>query len=308
MPDEIANAVICAPVNVGTRKRRRSNIGDSCRSSTVPKATSRAAPAAKRPMTRPLDQPQSLPRKSPSTSANRPAVSVTSPPRSSPRRPSSRVSCNSRNPPATQATPIGMLTKKIQRQPTYVVSAPPTRGPIATAIPIVAPQIPKAVPRSRPWNSWEMIASETANIPAPPIPCAPRATISQAGDCAAPHRAEAAVKRPIAIRNTRLRPRRSPSEPALSIVAASVSAYASTTHCRSVKEVFSSLRMSGSATLTTVMSRSSMNTATHTTMRTRHFRSITGKLTKQESATALRKVSRDGAHAVTSASGDADDG
>ena len=47
-----------------------------------------------------------------------------------------------------------------------------------------------------------------------------------------------------------------------------------------------------------------MNTATHTTIRTRHFRSISfrspkGKLTKQESTTAVRKVSRDGAHAVT---------
>ena len=110
-----------------------------------------------------------------------------------------------------------------------------------------------------------MIASETANIPAPPMPCAPRARISQSGDCAAPQSAEAAVKSAIATRKTRLRPSRSPSEPALSIVAASVSAYASTTHCRSVKEVFSSLSIFGSATLTTVMSRSSMNTATHTT-------------------------------------------
>ena len=167
-----------------------------------------------------------------------------------------------------------MLTKKIQRQPTYVVSAPPTSGPIATASPTVAPQIPNAVPRSRPWNSCEMIASETANIPAPPIPWAPRARISQSGDWAAPQSAEASVKSAIATRKTRLRPSRSPSEPALSIVAASVSAYASTTHCRSVKEVFSSLSMFGSATLTTVMSRSSMNTATHTTIRTRHFRSI----------------------------------
>ena len=117
-----------------------------------------------------------------------------------------------------------MLTKKIQRQPTYVVNAPPTSGPIATAIPTVAPQIPNAVPRSRPWNSWEMSASEPANIAAPPIPCAPRATISQVGDCAAPHRAEARVKSAIPERKTRLRPSRSPSEPALSNVAARVSA------------------------------------------------------------------------------------
>ena len=192
-----------------------------------------------------------------------------------------------------------MLTKKIQRQPTYVVSAPPTSGPIATASPTVAPQIPKAVPRSRPWNSWEMIASETANIPAPPMPCAPRARISQSGDCAAPQSAEAAVNIAIATRKTRLRPLRSPSDPAVSIVAARVSAYASTTHCRSVKDVFRSFSICGSATLTTVMSRSSMNTATHTTINTRHFRSIPGNVVEEESSTALRKVSRDGAHAVT---------
>ena len=49
-----------------------------------------------------------------------------------------------------QITPIGTLTKKIQRQPAYSVRTPPTSGPIATASPIVAPQMPKAVPRSRP--------------------------------------------------------------------------------------------------------------------------------------------------------------
>src|SRR5207248_11604670 len=77
-------------------------------------------------------------------------------------------------------------------------------------------------------------------------------------------------------------------------------------HCRSVKEVCSSFSMFGRATLTTVMSRRSMKTAMQTTMRTRHFRSIPAKLIEKESTTALRKVSRDGAHAVTSASARAD--
>ncbi len=151
-----------------------------------------------------------------------------------------------------------------------------------------------------------MIASETANIAAPPTPCTPRETISQSGVVAAPQKAEASVNSAIPLRKTRLRPSRSPSEPALSIMHARVSAYASTTHCRSVKEVFRSLSISGSATLTTVMSRSSMNTATHTTINTRHFRSIPGKLTKQESTTAQGKISRDGAHAVSSSSAGAD--
>ena len=83
---------------------------------------------------------------------------------------SSRDSCRYAHAPATHAAPIGRLTKKIQRQPAHSVSAPPTSGPIATAAPIVAPQIPKAVPRSRPWNSWVRMASETENMIAPPTP------------------------------------------------------------------------------------------------------------------------------------------
>ena len=114
-------------------------------------------------------------------------------------------------------------------------------GPIATAAPTVAPQIPNAVPRSRPWNSCERIASETANMIAPPIPCTPRARIRKSGLVAAPQSADASVKSATPPVNTRLRPRRSPSEPALRTLVASMSAYASTTHCRSVKEVCNSV-------------------------------------------------------------------
>ena len=45
------------------------------------------------------------------------------------------------------AMPIGMLTKKIQRQPMAVVSKPPSSGPSAVLIPTTAPQTPKASPR-----------------------------------------------------------------------------------------------------------------------------------------------------------------
>ena len=51
---------------------------------------------------------------------------------------------------ATAAIPIGTLTKKIASQPMPSVSTPPTSGPTATAAPVVAPQRPNAVPRSRP--------------------------------------------------------------------------------------------------------------------------------------------------------------
>ena len=69
------------------------------------------------------------------------------------------------------AIPIGTLTKKIDSQPMLSVSTPPTSGPIATAAPMVAPQMPNAVPRSRPWKAAASSASEVANITAPPTPC-----------------------------------------------------------------------------------------------------------------------------------------
>ncbi len=104
------------------------------------------------------------------------------------------------------------------------MSTPPASGPIATAAPIVAPQMPKAVPRSLPWNSCERIASETANMTAPPIPWRPRARFRKRGEVAAPQRAEAAVKMRTPAMKTRFRPSRSPSEPAVSVTVASISA------------------------------------------------------------------------------------
>ena len=75
--------------------------------------------------------------------------------------------------------------------------------------------------------------------------------------------------------NTRRRPSRSASEPAASTSAASDSAYASITHCRSLKLAPRSARIAGSATLTTVMSSSSMKVAADTAIRVHHFRVIT---------------------------------
>ncbi len=125
---------------------------------------------------------------------------------------------------ASAAAPIGTLTRKIQRQPIHSVIRPPTSGPIATAPPVVAPQIPKAVPRSLPWNSWASRASETANIVAPPTPWRPRATMRKFAVGATPQSSEPPVKITIPSAKIRLRPSRSASEPAVSVSAASESA------------------------------------------------------------------------------------
>src|SRR3954468_13407483 len=63
----------------------------------------------------------------------------------------------------------------------------------------------------------------------------------------------------------------SASEPLVSSRAASVSAYASTTHCRSAKDACSDVWMSGNATFTIVMSSSSMNVPKQTATSVHHL-------------------------------------
>ena len=145
------NATICAPVNDGLRKSEKSNIGACCRSSTAAKSERAGRPRRRRGRSSGrCPSPSSSPRSSASTSEKRPPVRKTNPSASKPPCSSSRDSCRyADRAERRSATPIGRLTKKIQRQPAHSVSAPPTSGPIATAAPTVAPQIPKAVPRSR---------------------------------------------------------------------------------------------------------------------------------------------------------------
>ena len=87
---------------------------------------------------------------------------------------------------------------------------------------------------------------------------------------ATPQATDAAVKMTSPARNTRLPPSRSASEPPVSRKTASVSAYASMTHCRPEKSACRVLRNSGSATFTTVRSRVSMNVPTVTIVRVHH--------------------------------------
>ena len=115
-----------------------------------------------------LPQPSSLPRISAKMRQKRPALKVTSPGQSmravgSRSDPGTRMSVS-----AAVSSPIGTFTRKIHSQPNPSVSAPPTSGPTATAKPVVAPQMPKAVPRSCGANSCAISASEVANIMAPP--------------------------------------------------------------------------------------------------------------------------------------------
>ena len=122
------------------------------------------------------------------------------------------------------AMPIGMLTRKIQRHDSPLVITPPSTGPTATAIPVIAPNTPKAMPRSLPWNALDKSASDVANMIAPPTPCPARASVRNRGLGASPHSSEPVVKIATPTAKTRRRPSRSASEPAVSRSAARDSA------------------------------------------------------------------------------------
>jgi hypothetical protein len=116
------------------------------------------------------------------------------------------------------------LTRKIQRHDSASTSAPPTSGPIETAAAVVAPQMPRADPRSRPWNSCAISASEVPNIIAAPTPCAPRETFRNNGSGARPQASDELVKIASPSMKTSLRPTMSASDPAASTKPARVSA------------------------------------------------------------------------------------
>ena len=112
-------------------------------------------------------------------------------------------------------TPIGMLTRKIQRHESHEVSIPPASGPIATAAPIVAPQSPNAVPRSL---AVELLREQRErgrehHRAADPLDAA--GDDQEERSFAAPQAAEAIVKRAMPSTKSRLRPKRSASAPAV---------------------------------------------------------------------------------------------
>ena len=86
------------------------------------------------------------------------------------------------------------------------------------------------------------------------------------------HASDANVKMTRPIASSRLCPKMSPSEPAVSSTTVRVSVYASTTHCSSANEGSSDSAMSGSATATIVTSSSSMNEQMTTAASVHHLR------------------------------------
>ena len=123
------------------------------------------------------------------------------------------------------------------------------------------PHAPSATARRSGGIAADRIVSVSGVTIAPPTPWMARARmrISVDGDSAA--RAEPPMKMPIPIRNTRLRPKRSPSAAPVISRTAKVKVYALTIHWRSASEAPRSALMTGRAVVTTRLSRATMNSA-----------------------------------------------
>ena len=124
---------------------------------------------------------------------------------------------------ATAPTATGRLRKKIARQETYSVSAPPTTGPMASASADTPAQVPIALPRSSAGNVTVMIESVAGIMNAAPTPWMARPATSQPWSGARPMAALDSANTTTPNRNILRRPRMSPSRPPVTSRTANVS-------------------------------------------------------------------------------------
>ncbi len=109
--------------------------------------------------------------------------------------------------------PIGMFTKKAQRQLKSWASHPPSSGPRPAAPPKMAPQRPKAAARWRPSNSTLMTAMEDGSIIAAPAAWTAREAIRNEGSWADPLPRDPSKKMTMPIKKSLRLPKRSDSKP-----------------------------------------------------------------------------------------------
>jgi len=149
----------------------------------------------------------------------------------------------------------GTLTRKIERQPATVTRMPPATGPSATPSEPIPPQTPSARARARGSGNWcTNSASEQGSMADAPRPWTARAAMRTPSAGAAAQAAEPRAKATSPRVKTFRAPTRSAVEPAVSMIAARASVYASTTHCSPASEPPISRWMAGSATFTIVTS------------------------------------------------------
>ena len=177
IPKNIRNDDVFASANVRLEKNRIGSIGAFARSSQATNAATRVAPMTSEPTISGLVQPWPLPRTSPQTIPNRPALASASPGRSS-LPPGPWLSSSRRSASGTSTIPIGTLSQKIHCHAIPSTTAPPTSGPKAIASPPTPPHAPSARPRFSGGTAALSSVRVSGITIAPPRPCTARATLS----------------------------------------------------------------------------------------------------------------------------------
>ena len=106
--------------------------------------------------------------------------------------------------------PTGTFNQKMYCHDHPLVTAPPTSGPMATAAPPMAPQIPRAALRRSGVTAALSRVRDSGMIMAPPAPWRARAATSTPMLGARAAAADAAVNRAMPRTKMRRRPNRSP--------------------------------------------------------------------------------------------------
>ena len=124
---------------------------------------------------------------------------------------------------ASVTSASGTSRKNAARQEAASTSAPPRIGPPAPVSAVKADQVPMARPRVDFGNAALSSARLFGTSSAPPNPCTARATMRSVPFLAMPAPADASARIASPITNSRRRPKRSPSDPAARVRAASSS-------------------------------------------------------------------------------------
>ena len=273
IPKNIRNEAVFARAKPRERKKRIGSIGARARSSQATKPASSAAPTASDPTISRLSHPWPFPRTRPQTIPNSPALASATPGRS--RRPAGpRLSSSRRSASGTRTRPIGTFSQKIHCQAMPSTTAPPTSGPNAIARPPIPPQAPRASARRSGATAALSSVSVSGITIAPPSPCAARAAFSASTDGASAAPTDPRVKIPSPIVNMRRRPNRSPSAAPVSRKTANVSVYAFTVHSSCSSDASRSVRITGSAVVTTRLSSETMNSATEVIANVQRVRAL----------------------------------
>lgn len=240
-----------APTSTGLRSSCRSRSGAFTRCSTRTNATTAAADRAKHPIVANDAQPQVEPFVSAKiTGARITAISTV------PAKSIERVRAGSLD-SFTEASVRGMqaaaIAASIQNRPCHPVveaSTPPTSGPTAAPIAEAAPHSVTA----RNWAVFVWAAAirliPQARIVAPEAPWMQRPAMTIRPSCASAIITHEAMNSASPMRNSRRRPNTSPSAPEVTIVAAPISEYPVTAHCRVSTDIPVSAEIAGSRMVT----------------------------------------------------------